>query len=33
MTLYDAPTNIPGPEAVPKAKRKFSAEYKRRILG
>jgi len=33
MTLCDAPTNIPGPEAVPKAKlRKFSAEYKWRIL-
>ena len=33
MTFHDAPTNIPDPEVVPKAKRrKFSAEYKRRIL-
>lgn len=33
MTFHDAPTNIPDPEVVPKAKRrKFSAEYKRRVL-
>ncbi len=33
MTFHDAPTSIPDPEVVPKAKRrKFSAEYKRRIL-
>ena len=33
MTFHDAPTNIPDPEVVPKAKRrKFSAEYKWRIL-
>ena len=33
MTFHDAPTNIPDPEVVPKAKRrKFTAEYKRRIL-
>lgn len=33
MTFHDAPTNIPDPEVVPKAKRrKFSAEYKRQIL-
>lgn len=34
MTFHDSPTNIPDPEVVPKAKRrKFSAEYKLRILG
>jgi transposase len=33
MTFHDSSTNIPDPEVVPKAKRrKFSAEYKRRIL-
>ena len=33
MTFHDALTNIPDPEVVPKAKRrKFTAEYKRRIL-
>ena len=33
MTFHDVPTDIPDLEAVPKAKRrKFSAEYKRRIL-
>jgi len=33
MTFHDAPTNIPDPEVVPKAKRrKFSAEYKWRML-
>ncbi len=33
MTFHDSPTDIPDPEVVPKAKRrKFSAEYKRRIL-
>ena len=33
MTFHDSPTNIPDPEVVPKAKRrKFSVEYKRRIL-
>ena len=33
MTFHDSQTNIPDPEMVPKAKRrKFSAEYKRRIL-
>jgi len=33
MAFRDAPTDIPDPEVVPKAKRrKFSAEYKRRIL-
>jgi len=33
MTFHDAPTDIPDPEVVPKAKRrKFSVEYKRRIL-
>jgi transposase-like protein len=33
MTFHDASTNIPDPEVVIKAKRrKFSAEYKRRIL-
>ena len=33
MTFHDVPTDIPDPEVVPKAKRrKFSAEYKRRIL-
>ena len=33
MTFHDTPTDIPDPEVVPKAKRrKFSAEYKRRIL-
>ena len=33
MTFHDAPTNIRDPEVVPKAKRrKFTAEYKRRIL-
>jgi len=33
MAFHDAPTDIPDPEVVPKAKRrKFSAEYKRRIL-
>ena len=33
MTFHDAATDIPDPEVVPKAKRrKFSVEYKRRIL-
>ena len=33
MTFHDSPTDIPDPEVVPKAKRrKFSAEYKLRIL-
>ena len=33
MTFHDEPVDIPDPEVVPKAKRrKFSAEYKRRIL-
>ena len=33
MTFHDAPTNIPDPEVMLKAKRrKFTAEYKRRIL-
>ena len=33
MTFHDAPTNVPDPEVVPKAKRrKFSAKYKLRIL-
>jgi len=33
MTFHDSPTNIPDPEVAPKAKRRrFSAEYKRRIL-
>jgi transposase len=33
MTFRDEPTDIPDPEVVPKAKRrKFTAEYKRRIL-
>ena len=33
MTFHNSPTDIPDPEVVPKAKRrKFSAEYKRRIL-
>ena len=33
MAFHDTPTDIPDPEVVPKAKRrKFSAEYKRRIL-
>jgi len=33
MTFHDSATNIPDPEVVPKAKRrKFSAEYKLRIL-
>ena len=33
MPFHDEPTDIPDPEVVPKAKRrKFSAEYKRRIL-
>ena len=33
MTFHDSQTNIPDPKVVPKAKRrKFSAEYKRRIL-
>jgi transposase-like protein len=33
MTFQDSPTDIPDPEVVPKAKRrKFSAEYKLRIL-
>jgi transposase len=33
MTFHDEPIDIPDPEVVPKAKRrKFSAEYKRRIL-
>ena len=33
MTFHNAPTNIPDPEVVPKAKRrKFSAEYKWRML-
>lgn len=33
MPFHDAPTNIPDPEVVLKAKRrKFTAEYKRRIL-
>jgi transposase-like protein len=34
MTFHDAPTSIPDPKVVPKAKRrKFSAQYKWRILG
>jgi transposase len=33
MTFDDSPSNIADPEVVPKAKRRrFSAEYKRRIL-
>lgn len=33
MTFHDAPTNIPDPEVVPKAKRRrFSVKYKQRIL-
>jgi transposase len=33
MTFHDEPNDIPDPEVMPKAKRrKFSAEYKRRIL-
>jgi transposase len=33
MTFRDEPNDIPDPEVMPKAKRrKFSAEYKRRIL-
>jgi transposase-like protein len=33
MTFHDEPIDIPDPEVMPKAKRrKFSAEYKRRIL-
>jgi len=33
MTFHYTPTDIPDPEVVPRAKRrKFSAEYKRRIL-
>lgn len=33
MAFHNAPSNIPDPEVVPKAKRrKFSAKYKRRIL-
>ncbi len=33
MTFHDAPTNIPDPEVVPKAKRRrFSAKYKQHIL-
>ena len=33
MTFHDSPTNILDPEVVPKAKRRrFSTEYKRRIL-
>ena len=33
MTFHDAPTSIPDPEVVPKAKRRrFSAKYKQRIL-
>ena len=33
MAFHDAPTNVPDPEVVPKAKRrKFSAKYKLRIL-
>jgi len=33
MAFRDAPTDVPDPEVVPKAKRrKFTAEYKRRIL-
>jgi non-ribosomal peptide synthetase component E (peptide arylation enzyme) len=33
MTFHDSPTDIPGPEVVPKAKRrKFSAKDKLRTL-
>ena len=33
MTFHDAPTDVPDPEVVPKAKRRmFSAKYKLRIL-
>jgi transposase len=32
MTFHDSPTDILDPEVVPKAKRKFSAEYKLRVL-
>jgi transposase len=33
MVFHDAPTNVPDPEVVPKAKRRtFSAKYKLRIL-
>jgi transposase len=33
MAFHDAPTNVPDPEVVPKAKRRmFSAKYKLRIL-
>jgi transposase-like protein len=33
MTFHDAPTNIPDPKVVPKAKRRrFSAKYKQGIL-
>ena len=33
MTFHDAPTNIPDPEVVLKAKRRrFSAKYKQRVL-
>jgi transposase-like protein len=33
MAFHDTPPEIPDPEVVPKAKRrKFTAEYKRRIL-
>jgi hypothetical protein len=31
VTFRDSPTDIPDPEVVPKAKRKFSAEYKLRM--
>ena len=33
MAFHDAPTNVPDPEVVPKAKRRtFSAKYKLQIL-
>jgi transposase len=32
MTFHDSPTDIPDPEVVPKAKPKFSVEYKLRTL-
>ena len=33
MAFHDAPTDVPDPEVVPKAKRRrFTAEYKQRIL-
>ena len=33
MTFHGSPIRVPDPEVVPKAKRrKFSAEYKRRVL-